>query len=80
MDTREIPDSLFFIDRENRVLKVKQKNFIISVYETDTVNYIFEPEKILNKKGITMQGGEIGIFSLFVNNEFKGEIPLVSMK
>lgn len=73
-------DSLFFIDRENRVLKVKQNNYIISVYETDIVNYIFKPEKILDKIGITIQGKENGRFILFINKKHQGEIPLVLMK
>ena len=73
-------DSLFFMDRENRVLKVKQNKYIISVCETDTVNYIFDPENILDKKGITIQGSENGRFILFINKKYQGEIPLVSMK
>ena len=41
---------------------------------------IFGITKILNKKGITMQGSENGRFILFINKKYQGEIPLVSMK
>ena len=73
-------DSLFIIDDAFQVLKVKQKNYIISVYQPDTVNHIYDRSVILDKKGLTIQGGENGRFDLFINNEYKGEIPLVSMK
>ena len=74
-------DSLFFIDDAFDVLKVKQKNYIISVYQPDTVNYsIYNPSEVFDKKGITIDGGEDGQFYLFINKENKGEIPLVSMK
>ena len=73
-------DSLFFLDEYFKVLKVKQKNFIVSVYQPDTVNYSYDSSVILDKKGLTIQGGENGRFDLFINNEYKGEIPLVSMK
>ena len=74
-------DSLFFIDDAFQVLKVKQKRYTISVYQPDTVNYnIYNPSEVFDKKGITIDGGEYGQFYLFINREYKGEIPLVSMK
>ena len=73
-------DSLFFIDDAFEVLKVKQKKYAISVYQPDTVNHIYDRSVILDKKGLTIQGGENGRFDLFINNKYKGEIPLVSMK
>ena len=74
-------DSLFFIDDAFQVLKVKQKRYTISVYQPDTVNYnIYNPSEVFDKKGITIDGGEDGQFYLFINKEYKGEIPLVSMK
>ena len=71
-------DSLYFIDHGYRVFKVKHNYYNIITYDVDTVNFIYEPEKILDRRGLTIQGHENGIFFLYIDGEYKGEVPYIS--
>lgn len=71
-------DSLFFIDELFQVLKVKQKNYIISVYQPDTIHYFNSCSKILEKRGLTIRGGEDAMFTLFINNEYNSVVPQIA--
>lgn len=75
-------DSVYFINNNSEVARIRQKNFKISAKSDNdkTIEDTTRTIQSINKSGIILRGAENGIWFLFVNDKYIGEIPMVNMK